>query len=700
MKRNLSLLAILVTVFWSFLAHASEEAVIETEHAEVELESEVSAIQPGKPFWLSLEFEMEPGWHIYWRNPGDSGLAAQMNWTLPEGFKTQDVHWPHPHRIEYEGLVNYGYEGIARLLIPVIPPEQLDANATHEFNVKASWLICKDICIPESGTATLTLGTNANEEAMLTDDAAGIHHTLEELPTLLKTEAFFAQEDKLITLALPNPEGLQASDIKSVYFYPYEGGVIDHAGIQSHNYDDHTLHVELPAGTQKAPDEGLSGVLEISLISGEMKGYVLTAQAGAIPPLSEEKNTDDNVDHLELALWQALLFAFLGGILLNAMPCVFPVLSLKALAITKKAAISPGVVKRQGFAYLLGVIASFLSLGALLIILKQSGEFVGWGFQLQSPAFITTLIYLFLLLGLSMSGMFELPIMFGSIGREDTESDSLSGSFFTGILAVLVATPCTVPFMAPAVGYAFAQSTSTTLLVMLVLGLGLAFPYLLISFFPPLRNALPRPGQWMITFKELMAFFLYATAAWLVWVLAQQASITGLLIVVETAVLLAFFIWLGKGKNLLMKMTLFTLALAAVTYSLISLHPEAKSTAQLESYGYTIEPFDANRLASLTKEGKPVFVNATAAWCITCKVNERVALRSQDVAQAFQEHNITYMVADWTNYDKPITQFLQKYERQGVPLYVFFPDNHQKPTVLPQLLTPSRVLHAIQGEPL
>ena len=737
MKHALYHIIIALTLLFAPLAKAGHEAaVMETDHAEVEIESDVSAIQAGVPFWLSLEFELEPHWHIYWKNPGDSGLAPQLRWTLPEGFTTEAIHWPTPERINVEGLVNYGYEGITRLLIPVIPPDELAADQRYEFALEASWLVCKDICIPESGKAAITLSVNPDKTPAFTDDAAGIRLTLESLPQLFNETADYQRINQQIELRLPLPDGkMKREAIKDAYFFAQEGGVTEPSAPQTFAFDDTHFTVTMKAGTQPIAKEGLGGVLVLTLDTGEKRAFQLTAQNTSVatnsddtraaesaqtdaslyaaPPmpsqspltaeLASEPQTSTSNPAMPMAdqqpFWQALFFAFLGGLLLNAMPCVFPVLSIKALAISKKAAISPLAVKKQGLAYLLGVVASFLVMGAMLILLKQSGEFVGWGFQLQSPAFITIMMYIFLLLGLSLSGMFELPMMFSSVGAEKAGEDSISGSFLTGILAVLVATPCTVPFMAPAVGYAFSQPSFITLIFMVALGVGLAFPYLLVSFFPPFRALLPKPGAWMIHFKELMAFFLYATVAWLVWVLSQQTTMDGFFIALQGGVVLALLIWFGKGKSAVMRISLFTLAIAMIAGSITYLEPVKDHHYKSQSHAKTITdlaiPYNAQSLMQLRAENKPVFVNATAAWCITCKVNERVALRASEIYDSFHTQNITYMVADWTNYDEPITRFLESYERQGVPLYVYFPGNGAQPVVLPQLLTKNRVLDVI-----
>lgn len=679
-----------------FFGGGAQASTVETEHAEVTLKSDLATIQAGQPFWLALEFRLAEHWHIYWQNPGDSGLAAQLQWDLPQGFAAGPIHWPPPQRIAMEGLMNYGYENQATLLIPVTVPETLEAGQELLIGLNAGWLICHDICIPESGDFMVKVRTG--ETAAPGENATAIEQALQALPQRAERPDIFRENNGMLEVeaTLP-PSGAAGADpaLREVYFYPKEAGVIRHNAAQRWSQDAATIRLAAERDSLPLP-EVLSGVLEVQSDAGT-RYYDIRSGDAAVADAAPEKAAQAGsaaAGGQGINLPQALLLAFLGGILLNAMPCVFPVLALKALAISKKAEAAPARVRRQGLAYLGGVALSFLALSAALILLKQSGEILGWGFQLQSPAFVAVMIYLFLLLGLALAGMFELPLLFGGLGGKAAAEDSAKGSFTTGILAVMVATPCTVPFMAPAVGYAFTQSAAVNLLIMLALGVGLAFPYLLISFYPPLLRLLPKPGPWMATFKQFMAFPMFATAAWLLWVLEQQTGAAGLAIMLSVAILLVFLVWLGRGGK--HKALLWLIGLGLVAYSSYSLTPHQPMTEMLEQSGYTVEPFSPQKLAELRAQNRPVFVNATAAWCITCKVNEQLALKSATLAKAFRQKGITYMVADWTNYDDAITGFLQQFDRQGVPLYVYYPADGE-PQVLPQLLTESIVLEHIQG---
>ncbi len=700
---------------------------VKTEYGIISLLSDKKILQPGADFWLAIRFQLSDGWHIYWRNPGDSGLPPQLSWHLPEGVEIGDIKWPAPKAIPLEGLMNYGYEDEAVLLIPATAAD-LPVGRNLQFSVKANWLICKDICIPEAADLSLTIASG--EEDVEGRSSAIITNAVKLLPLPADglIAAKFAADDEHIILKLDisniDTHDTNLNIVEDIYFFPEESGIVAAAADQEWVQSGSKIYMRLKRDTLSLSgiNGELSGVISITYSAGKKLFYqidkMILAKGDVANKLLENGNlllseiqhvrTDSSanyagdktinwqpVHHLQLSLWQAILLAFVGGILLNAMPCVFPILSLKALDISKKAQIEPHLVKLQALSYLAGVVLSFMVLSGVLILLKHSGEILGWGFQLQSPAFVATMIYLFLILGLALSGMFEIPSWLGGVSTNGNEADSTKGSFMTGILAVMVATPCTVPFMAPAIGYAFVQSSITNLLVMVAMGVGLAFPYVLLSYYPPLLRLLPKPGKWLTRFKEFMAFPIYATAAWLLWVLVQQAGARGLAIVLVISLLLIFIIWLMRGKR--HKLIGWVIGALLVAYSSIALTPNIATSQQLQQDGYVIEPFSIARLQELRQQRKSVFVNATAAWCITCKVNEQLALHSNRVAAAFKKYSITYLVADWTNYDDEITDFLQSFDRQGVPLYVYYPSG-QEPQILPQLLTEATLLEVIEKE--
>jgi thiol:disulfide interchange protein DsbD len=687
---------------------AAASQTIETDYSEVALHSEMETVSPGQSFWLVLEFKLKDDWHIYWENPGDSGLPVQLNWNMPEGFSAEAMHWPGPDMFEMDGLMNYGYSGEPKILIPMMAMKNLETDKEYLLEAKASWLICKDICIPESGTVSVSVSSagapKASEHAMMVQEA------LADLPTIIESPASYEIDGETMTLKVDIP-AMDAGSFEEAYFFSREGGVVNHAAQQAWEVDESTLTGQLVAGGT-APSAQWSGLLEVEqddssqfydIILHKGKNNIGDKERNPLPALAESQNITEaapasyDEEDVPITFTYALLMAFLGGLLLNAMPCVFPVLALKALSLSQKADKEPTAIRFQGLAYCAGVVASFLFLALVIILLKESGKELGWGFQLQSPTFVAVLVYMFIMLGLALAGMFELPMLFGGLAAHREEKSSLKGSFLTGILAVIVATPCTVPFMAPAIGFAFVQPVSVTLAIMVALGVGLAFPYLAISFYPALWRFFPRPGMWMELFKQFMAFPMFATAAWLLWVLVQQGGADGLFIVLAASLSFVLLLWLGQvTQQGFLRLIYWLLAIFIFFYSLsdiATLKPPHTQTHQL-SATLQAEPYSQERLASLREEGKAVFVNATAAWCITCKVNERLALRSEALAAHLQEENITYMVADWTNYDDNITKFLHRYEREGVPLYVYFP-REGKPVVLPQLLTESLLLEKL-----
>ncbi len=654
-----------------------------TEHAKVSIVSEAQAITPGEPFDIAIDFELEDHWHIYWKNPGDSGLAPMIDWNLPNGFAAGSIRWPLPKSISIEGLTNYGYEGTPSLIQKIIPPTGLEGQAFsiegNEVILKAhlEWLICKEVCIPESADVSLTLPISTKS---LRDEAA-FDSRRAALAAELELPAYYETKKDAIYLQLP----IQVAD--DAYFFPEIGGIISHSSpqtiIQTGNYSILKLTKDA-----QAPEGDISGVL---VDAG--KGYSLNAQPTivAVPQTIELQEAEQS----NLSLGLALLFALLGGLLLNIMPCVFPVLSLKALSMVKKADSHQREIRKQGLAYFAGVIVSFLVLGGLMLALKATGQSLGWGFQLQSPVFVMGMMFVFFLLGLSLIGLFHLPVIMGTTAQLAEQKESTKGSFLTGVLAVLVATPCAVPFMAPAVGYAFSQSAIITLAIMVALGVGLALPYVLLAFIPALQKRMPKPGVWMNRFKEFMAFPMFASAAWLLWVLNQQVSVEDSGLALFALILVSFFIWLNKRWANWVGYLIIILSMLVI-YNGHQMALAGEKTQALKSIS---EPFTPERLAQLRAEGKPVFVNATAAWCITCKVNERVALQDADLTQAFKDQNITYLLADWTNYDDTITQWLENYQRSGVPLYVYYPAQGEQPVILPQLLTTSIVFESIMENP-
>lgn len=666
------------------------------------LVAEPAGVRAGETFWVAVRMAMKPGWHVYWRNPGDSGLPPEVVWTLPAGFSAGAIRWPAPERIPVATLMNYGYEGEAVLLVPVTPPPSLDPASPVRLAAKLSYLVCETECVP--GAADLALTLPVARDAV-TDPAARdlFARAREALPVPSPWPARLSREGDSLVLNL-DAAGLRPETFGKAAFFPYSETALDNAAEQALAVDASGIHLTLTRANPAEPVPAtLPGVLTIeqdtgsgpvrrALAIGEEAAPPAPSQipAGAAPAppavASDEAPT----------LLAAALLAFLGGLVLNLMPCVFPVLSIKVLGLVKHAGERPERVRLHGLAYTAGVLASFLLLAGLLIALKGGGAGLGWGFQLQSPVFVAALAYLLLAMGLSLSGAVHLGGRVAGIGDGLTRRAGLEGSFFTGVLATVVATPCTAPFMGTAVGFALTQSAPAALLVFAGLGLGLALPFLLLTLWPAALRLLPRPGAWMDVLKQALAFPVYATVAWLVWVLAQQVGSQGLLAALFGLVLVGFAAWAwerGRDSAALPARAARGLAvLALVGAAAIGLtlgQDRATAAAGMRAEG--VEPFSQARLDALLAEGRPVFVNMTAAWCITCQVNERIALSTEAVRAAMRAKGVAYLKGDWTNQNPEITRLLERHGRSGVPLYLLY-GGRAEPHVLPQILTEGGVL--------
>ncbi len=678
----------------SLLPLPSHADLVSSGNVEAELISEMDAVVPGAPMWVGLRLVIRPGWHTYWRNPGDSGAPTRLAWRMPEGISAGELQWPRPERIPYGPLMNYGYHG------EVIFPVQLTVASTlagESVTLQATgrWLVCADVCIPESAELTLTLPV-ASISAENPSTAAWFAAARQQIPADIGVQSRYRLDGNLISLDIDFP-GLVPGRIQSVAYFPYEPAVIDYPAPQGFRLTDAGLQLTLTRSIDDDRGATMAGVVVIA------EGDSLTS-AFEINPERDGAATGQGETHLTTAI----LFALLGGMILNLMPCVFPVLSIKILALVQQAGTEAGEIRLHGWVYLAGVVISFVLVAAALLIIRAGGEYVGWGFQLQSPGVVGVLAYLFFLIGLNLAGYYEFGGRIMGLGQGYLQQGGLAGSFFTGVLATVVAAPCTAPFMASAIGFALLQPTIVTLTIFAALGTGMAIPYLLLCYSPALLQRLPRPGAWMVRFKELLAFPMFASAIWLVWVLSQQAGPNGVLAVLAGMLMLALALWLsnhrGRGTASRWLTLAIALALAAVALALpIRLHREVPvsvaGTAVAVDTGYDgphWETWSQERLAAMRATG-PVFVNFMAAWCITCKVNEAVALDSMTIRDAFERKGVQYLKGDWTNEDPDITRALAEYERSGVPLYLLYRQGEGRATVLPQILTESTVLAAIEG---
>ena len=689
--------------------------VVATDNVRAQLASEVSSIAPGQSFWVALEFNIRDGWHTYWRNPGDSGQATALKWQLPPGFTASDINWPTPHRFELPPLVNYGYDKHVSHLVNIVAPKDLKAGAPVVLSAKASWLVCSDVCIPEDAELQLKLPVSPQPGAADPKDAALFAAARSELPGAAPAASSARVRDGQLVITLGKEWGAALSQIKSLAFFPYDEGGIEYAAPQTLTRAKDSVELAMKLGDQPPRAGTIRGVLlateqsgnDLSVVPMEIaagfSGLGGIAPAAAAPAAPAEKNAP--------SLGLLLLSAILGGLILNLMPCVFPVLSIKAIGLVEQAKRHPAAVRTKGLVFAAGVVSSMLCLAAAMLALRAGGEEIGWGFQLQSPLFVTLLVYLLLAVGLNLSGVFEIGAGLAGVGDSLTQGDSYQASFFTGVLTTLVATPCTAPYMAFAIGAALTQPPIYALCIFAALGLGLALPYLLLSFAPWMRRALPRPGAWMDTLKQFFAFPIYASAAWLLWVLAQQTSSIGLGAALAGAVLIALAAWAyQKSKSGSTGGRVAALVTASLAVLLAFVLPMRFADVAAASPGVSAggahasdewQPYDAAQVAALTAAGRPLLVNFTASWCLTCLVNERNAFADSAVQEVFRNKNVTLMKGDWTNRDPQITQALAAFGRAGVPLYVVYNSRpgSSEPVILPQLLTAAVVQGAFADTP-
>jgi thiol:disulfide interchange protein/DsbC/DsbD-like thiol-disulfide interchange protein len=688
MRFKIGSLLLLACLLVGTFAHASPHSA-RTENAVASLRSDVDVVAAGQSFWLALELQPREGWHTYWRNPGDSGLPTTIEWTLPEGFTAGAIHWPAPEAIPYGPLMNFGYHRDHLLMVPITPPANFVAGAPITVQARADWLICEDVCIPEGADLTLQLVTgNTPSLSTFNDDFIAAQREWPQLSPW--TTRFQLQGNDMILQAATTDIGT------NLRFFPFQEGLIDAPGDQRIIIGDGRTTLRIPMAEVGGAGE-VGGVVDGVLVVTDAPSptaYLISASQAAFPiPVAASNPTveGDEAPTEALGIFTAIFYAFIGGILLNLMPCVFPVLSLKALALVNAGGETRQQMRREGLVYTAGILVSFVVLAGALMALRAGGETIGWGFQLQSPTFIGLLALVLFVVGLSLSGFFVLGGSIMGMGQSFTQKRGPVGAFFTGVLATVVATPCTAPFMAPALGYALMQPAALSMAIFISLGLGLAFPFLLISLVPALGNRLPKPGPWMDVFKQVLAFPIYATIIWLVWVLGQQSGIDAVAAILAAMMMAALGLWLGKqGKNALVK------ALAVLAFvGVIALAIFAGQQSQTPSTQK--QAWSPERVDSLVAQGEAVFVNFTAAWCVTCLANERVAFSDTGVQQFMADFGIVYLEADWTRRDPVIAAELARFGRSGVPLYLYYSKTGGVPIVLPQLLTPGLLLDRLKA---
>lgn len=682
--------------FFACLAGTSAFAApVVKDHVEAELVAEHQTFRPGDfDNWIALRLRPEPGWHVYWRNPGDSGIATSLQWQLPPGVAAGDMQWPFPHRHSLGPLTNYGYGEETLHLVPLRIESAPADGSPLRLSAVAKWLVCADICIPGEAQLDLSLPVDSASPKLDKIWETRFQKAREELPRAAPDwDSRFATEHQDLSLSI---EGAQFPAEAELEFYPIANDLVAHAAPQRLAVDAQNglrLSQRLSNYFVVAP-ESVEGVLVVREAAGA-RAFQIAASPGKVEAVPEAavSASAPAPEGIGVSLPLILAFALLGGLILNLMPCVFPVLSLKALSMIQTGAQSSAAQRRHCLAYTAGVLASFMLVAAILIALRASGLALGWGFQLQSPVFVALLSWLMFAVGLSFSGAVHFGTGWMGAGQSLAAKPGLAGSFFTGVLAVVVASPCTAPFMGPALGFALTQAAWVSLPVFIALGLGLALPFLLLGFVPALARALPRPGPWMETFKHTMAFPMYLTAVWLLWVLGGLTDRDGMAWALVGMVLVALALWLRSANAGPLRRVAGALALVAAGLTLF--HPDMR-VGPPRSPGAAAgdhEIYSDARFAELRAQGRSVFVDFTADWCLTCKFNELGALRSAQVREMFAKREVVTLVGDWTRADPAITAVLARYGRSGVPLYLASRSGAE-PIVLPQVLTPALVADA------
>ena len=676
---------------------------------ETSLVAERTGVAPGSTVTVILHETIQKGWHTYWVNPGDAGFPTTAKWELPEGWQAGDIQWPYPKRLPAEQLMTFGYQNEVSLPVDISVPATAKAGDKVTLAADLMYLVCTDgsgVCIPEESHVSLPLNVAAATPPPDGKAAPLFAAARANLPHASPWPAVYDAGDTRFAVLIESPE-LAGAKPREAVFYPYTDGAMEAAAPQIVGTTDKGFVIQSKTGYKLATAEKrksagpLKGLLVLTGADGRVDALDVNATPGVVPASSITLAQEES----NIGLLTAIGFALLGGLILNLMPCVLPVLSMKALALAAKRE-APHKAQVSALAYGGGVLTSFLLLAAALIAFRAGGASLGWGFQLQQPVFVSALALLTFAVGLNLSGVFEVGgSALANAGGKLAGKDGVAGSFFTGVLAVVVATPCTAPFMGAAMGYALTQNEAVALAVFAALGVGFAAPFMLLGLWPRALRILPKPGTWMSTLRQVLAFPMYGAAVWLVWVLSFQTDSNGLLAVLAAALVLAFGLWMfgksqtasGTGRTAGLATATLAVALALFLVPLREHTAEGAPVRADSGNSLAYEAFSAEKLQALRSENRPVFVNATAAWCITCLVNEKVALSGSKVQQAFAERKVAALKADWTNQDSEISKLLAQHGRSGVPLYLYYPAGADSPKVLPQLLTESVVMAALES---
>lgn len=690
------------------LAHAAPGNVVKTDEVRAELMANApDGIAPGKQVWIGLQLSHQPGWHTYWKNPGDSGLPTTLQWTLPAGVSAGAIAWPVPRKLPLGHLANYGYEGTVLLPVPLTIAPDFKPPVTGDLavKVKANWLVCRQECIPEEGEFALTVPLRSTTAL----NATAFQASFDAQPTALAAPAQVQIAGNAIEVKVTGlPATLRGQKLE---FFPEIGEVIEPAANWKQSWQGDTWTAEVPLSAHRSESPS---VLPIVLTAGDRGWRAEAKVSGSWPAASGGAAAAELSPSLaaalrnaatpqessapagpSLTLVAALFGALLGGLILNLMPCVFPILAIKVVGFTRHAGDRRGH-RLAGVAYTAGVIASFAALGGLMLALRAAGQELGWGFQLQSPVVVASLAALFTLIGLNLAGVFQfggvLPSRVATLQVRHPAADA----FLSGVLAVAVASPCTAPFMGASLGFAIGLPAAQALLVFIAIGAGMALPYLAASWVPAVARLLPRPGPWMDTFRKLMAFPMFATVAWLVWVLGQQSGVNGAGALLLLLVILSMVVWAltlhGRARTFLASIAVVLLALTAWSTGTHITDGVADRSARAQDSRW--QAWQPGRVEQLVDSGQIVFVDFTAAWCVTCQYNKQTTLARDDVMEQFAAKKIVMLEADWTRRDAAITQALARLGRNGVPVYAFYKKG-RAPLVLTEVLSPSEVKAAI-----
>jgi len=678
-----------------------------------ELISEVTSIKPGESFEAAVRLEMAPGWHTYWQNPGTSGMATTLQWQLPEGFTVDEILWPYPEWIAPEGLpdlATFAYEHTAYLLTRITPPENLETG-TVVLKARVDWLACLDICLPGGADISLSLPVQQTAPVITAQQREVFSEARQSLPFASQDWRVTAESsEKEIRLRIHFENG-EAPLLEKLTFFPAREGLLDYNISQKlEKVAGDYLLILTKHPDAVAPIQEMQGVL-VGTIAWDGTGGHHALQIDTSIKTTPTETTAAPLkipfqvstgETLKQPIWLMFVFAFLGGIILNLMPCVLPVLSIKLLGFISHAGEDRAKILRHGLIFTAGVLVSFWILAGILIILRAGGRNLGWGFQLQEPGFIVVMSAVMFLFGLSLFGVFETGASLVGLGSKTGKSGPL-GTFTSGILTTIIATPCTGPLMAPALGWGLTQPAAISMLIFTILGLGLATPYLVISSIPRLLKYLPKPGAWMETFKQAMGFPMMAAVVFFLWVLGRQAGSDAVASLVMCLLVIGFGSWIlgrwalpvksAKTRNIA-RMVSLLLIIGSVVYTASGI--KAQSIDFQEHRVETNdgwEPFSFERLAELRATGQPVFIDFTADWCLQCQTNKKTTLHNDTVRQKFQALDVVLMEADWTNRDPEITKALEAFGRSGVPLYVLYgPGLDTPPVILPQVLFPKTIL--------